>query len=230
MDAPRFDKSKLPSRHVTEGPERAPHRSYYYAMGLSDVEIHQPFVGVATCWNEAAPCNIALNRQAQAVKLGVKQASDGIAQANRNERRELATNTAEKQKALAAATEELAQAKAAIQVMGASRERVDRLTAAQKAYREATRAAGEQQKTYTAGLDAAGRQAEVARNKTVELNNRMNALKSKALSITVDNTQALLAILQVVGSMARVASKTVTLTVRTNHVTGSWNDQETIEN
>jgi dihydroxy-acid dehydratase len=65
-----FDKSKLPSRHVTEGPERAPHRSYYYAMGLSEAEIHQPFVGVATCWNEAAPCNITLNRQAQAVKKG----------------------------------------------------------------------------------------------------------------------------------------------------------------
>src|SRR6056297_3754582 len=67
-----FDKSKLPSRHVTEGPSRAPHRSYFYAMGLSEEEIHQPFVGVATCWNEAAPCNIALSRQAQAVKLGVK--------------------------------------------------------------------------------------------------------------------------------------------------------------
>ena len=65
-----FDKAKLPSRHVTEGPERAPHRSYYYAMGLSEAEIHQPFVGVATCWNEAAPCNITLNRQAQAVKKG----------------------------------------------------------------------------------------------------------------------------------------------------------------
>ena len=68
----RTDKSKLPSRHVTEGPARAPHRSYFYAMGLSDEEIAQPFVGVATCWNEAAPCNIALARQAQAVKLGVK--------------------------------------------------------------------------------------------------------------------------------------------------------------
>ncbi|MGR3659770.1 MAG: dihydroxy-acid dehydratase [Paracoccaceae bacterium] len=67
-----FDKSKLPSRHVTEGPERAPHRSYYYAMGLDEADIAQPFVGVATCWNEAAPCNISLNRQAQAVKLGVK--------------------------------------------------------------------------------------------------------------------------------------------------------------
>ena len=67
----KFDKSKLPSRHVTEGPERAPHRSYYYAMGLTDEDIHKPFVGVASCWNEAAPCNIALMRQAQAVKKGV---------------------------------------------------------------------------------------------------------------------------------------------------------------
>jgi dihydroxy-acid dehydratase len=67
----KFDKSKLPSRHVTEGAEHAPHRSYYYAMGLSEEQIHRPFVGVATCWNEAAPCNIALSRQAQSVKVGV---------------------------------------------------------------------------------------------------------------------------------------------------------------
>jgi dihydroxy-acid dehydratase len=69
-----FDKSKLPSRHVTEGAERAPHRSYYYAMGLTEEEIHRPFVGVASCWNEAAPCNIALMRQAQSAKRGVKEA------------------------------------------------------------------------------------------------------------------------------------------------------------
>ncbi|HHK75051.1 MAG TPA: dihydroxy-acid dehydratase [Rhizobiales bacterium] len=74
MNDKAFDKSKLPSRHVTEGPERAPHRSYYYAMGLTEEEIHRPFVGVATCWNEAAPCNIALMRQAQSVKIGVKEA------------------------------------------------------------------------------------------------------------------------------------------------------------
>ena len=67
-----FDKSKLPSRYVSVGPESAPHRSYYYAMGMTEEEINQPFVGVATCWNEAAPCNISLSRQAQAVKLGVK--------------------------------------------------------------------------------------------------------------------------------------------------------------
>src|SRR3974390_200483 len=70
MDAKTNLKARLPSRHVTEGPERAPHRSYYYAMGLTTAQIHQPFVGVATCWNEAAPCNIALMRQAQAVKKG----------------------------------------------------------------------------------------------------------------------------------------------------------------
>src|SRR6201991_4219234 len=71
---PTFDKSKLPSRHVTEGPTRAPHRSYYYAMGLKEHEIHRPFVGVASCWNEAAPCNIALMRQAQSAKKGVDEA------------------------------------------------------------------------------------------------------------------------------------------------------------
>ncbi|MBZ8132572.1 dihydroxy-acid dehydratase [Afifella sp. IM 167] len=75
MDAKTFDRSKLPSRHVTQGASRAPHRSYYYAMGLSREEIDQPFVGVATCWNEAAPCNISLSRQAQVVKKGVAAAS-----------------------------------------------------------------------------------------------------------------------------------------------------------
>ncbi|MDF0603195.1 dihydroxy-acid dehydratase [Psychromarinibacter sp. C21-152] len=100
------DKSRLPSRHVTEGPDRAPHRSYYYAMGLSDAEIRQPFVGVATCWNEAAPCNIALGRQAQAVKLGVKAGSgtprefttitvtDGIAMGHEGMRSSLASREA----------------------------------------------------------------------------------------------------------------------------------------
>ena len=74
MDAKTFDKSKLPSRHVTVGPSRAPHRSYYYAMGLTEEQINRPFVGVVSCWNEAAPCNIALMRQAQAAKVGVNEA------------------------------------------------------------------------------------------------------------------------------------------------------------
>lgn len=105
-NTPQFDKSRLPSRHVTEGPARAPHRSYLYAMGLSEEEIHQPLVGVATCWNEAAPCNIALNRQAQSVKQGVKVArgtprefttitvTDGIAMGHEGMRSSLASREA----------------------------------------------------------------------------------------------------------------------------------------
>ena len=69
-----FDKSKLPSRHATLGPDRAPNRSYYFAMGLRREDIAAPFVGVVTTWNEAAPCNIALARQAQAAKRGVAKA------------------------------------------------------------------------------------------------------------------------------------------------------------
>jgi len=65
-------KSKLPSRYVSVGPKSAPHRSYYYAMGLKEHEIYQPFIGVATTWNESAPCNITLQSQAQNVKIGVK--------------------------------------------------------------------------------------------------------------------------------------------------------------
>ncbi len=73
MTTRSWDKSRMPSRHVTVGPGRAPHRSYYYAMGLTEAEIDAPFVGVATCWNEAAPCNISLSRQAQSVKKGVSE-------------------------------------------------------------------------------------------------------------------------------------------------------------
>ncbi len=102
----RFDKSRLPSRHVTEGASKAPQRSYFYAMGLSDAQIHRPWVGVATCWNEAAPCNITLNRQAQAVKAGVDQAggtarefttitvTDGIAMGHEGMRSSLASRDA----------------------------------------------------------------------------------------------------------------------------------------
>ncbi|EET46356.1 dihydroxy-acid dehydratase [Thalassobium sp. R2A62] len=102
----KFDKSNLPSRHVSVGPSRAPHRSYYYAMGMTEEEIAQPLIGVATCWNEAAPCNIALNRQAQSVKLGVKAAhgsprefttitvTDGIAMGHEGMRSSLASREA----------------------------------------------------------------------------------------------------------------------------------------
>lgn len=72
MASTTFDKAKLPSRHTTVGPTSAPHRAMLYAMGLTEKEVAQPLVGVVTTWNEAAPCNITLSRQAQAVKKGVK--------------------------------------------------------------------------------------------------------------------------------------------------------------
>ena len=67
-----FNKKKLPSRHTSLGPDRAPQRSFYYAMNLTEKDVAKPFVGVVSTWNEAAPCNIALMRQAQSVKKGVK--------------------------------------------------------------------------------------------------------------------------------------------------------------
>jgi dihydroxy-acid dehydratase len=68
-----FDKSKLPSRHVSVGPERAPHRSYYYAMGLTEEEIARPFVALASAGNDSAPCNTTLDAQADAARRGVEQ-------------------------------------------------------------------------------------------------------------------------------------------------------------
>src|SRR3546814_11770279 len=71
MTSPRFDKSKLPSRHVSVGPERAPQRSYYYAMGMTEEEIARPFVGVVSAGNDSAPCNTTLNDQADICREGV---------------------------------------------------------------------------------------------------------------------------------------------------------------
>jgi dihydroxy-acid dehydratase len=68
----RFDKSNLPSRHVSVGPERAPHRSYYYAMGLTEEEIARPFVGIASAGNDSAPCNTTLDAQADVCRAGVE--------------------------------------------------------------------------------------------------------------------------------------------------------------
>jgi len=67
-----FDKSKLPSRHVSVGPERAPHRSYYYAMGLTEEEIARPFVGIVSAGNDSAPCNTTLDAQADIARVGVE--------------------------------------------------------------------------------------------------------------------------------------------------------------
>jgi len=70
---PKYNKKKLPSRHTSLGSDRAPHRSFYYAMGETEQDVAKPFVGVVSTWNEAAPCNTALMRQAQSVKKGVRE-------------------------------------------------------------------------------------------------------------------------------------------------------------
>ncbi|HJO64285.1 MAG TPA: dihydroxy-acid dehydratase [Sphingomonas sanguinis] len=67
----QFDKSRLPSRHVSIGPERAPHRSYYYAMGIQEEDIAKPFVALASAGNNSAPCNTTLDAQADAAQGGV---------------------------------------------------------------------------------------------------------------------------------------------------------------
>ena len=66
-----FDKSRLPSRYVSVGPERAPQRSYYYAMGMTEEEIARPFVGVVSAGNDSAPCNTTLDFQANICRDGV---------------------------------------------------------------------------------------------------------------------------------------------------------------
>jgi len=70
----RFDKSRLPSRHVSVGPERAPQRSYYYAMGMTEEDIAKPFVGIASAGNDSAPCNTLLDVQADIAREGVIEA------------------------------------------------------------------------------------------------------------------------------------------------------------
>ena len=68
-----FDKANLPSRHVSVGPERAPHRSYYYAMGMTEEQINRPFVAVASAGNDSAPCNTTLDFQADICREGVEE-------------------------------------------------------------------------------------------------------------------------------------------------------------
>src|SRR5215210_2032583 len=51
---------------VTEGNQRAPQRAFFRSMGLTDEDIHKPWVGIASTWNEATPGNLTLDRQAKA--------------------------------------------------------------------------------------------------------------------------------------------------------------------
>src|SRR3978361_1099897 len=79
------------SRDVTDGLEKAAARGMLRAVGMGDDDWVKPQIGVASSWNEITPCNLSLQRLAQAVKMGVHAAggyplefgttsvSDGIA-------------------------------------------------------------------------------------------------------------------------------------------------------
>ena len=64
----------LRSKDITEGPERAPNRSMLRAIGYTSEDFTQPFVGVASTWNEVTPCNFHLNKLTKKVKEGVRAA------------------------------------------------------------------------------------------------------------------------------------------------------------
>jgi dihydroxy-acid dehydratase len=61
------------SWEVTEGPHRAPARSYLRAVGFSEEDFGKPQVAVASSWNEVTPCNYHLDKLAALAKEGVRQ-------------------------------------------------------------------------------------------------------------------------------------------------------------
>jgi len=72
--AATFDKSRLPSRHSTQGPERAPQRALMYGAGVPPGGVDLPLVGIFTTWNDGSPCSLGHRDQAQAVRGGIKAA------------------------------------------------------------------------------------------------------------------------------------------------------------
>jgi len=62
------------SRHLIDGPERAPARSYFKAIGFDDEALSKPIIGVANTWIEAMPCNYHLRELAEHVKAGIRAA------------------------------------------------------------------------------------------------------------------------------------------------------------
>jgi dihydroxy-acid dehydratase len=63
------------SHDVTDGIERAPARGMLRAVGMGDDDWVKPQIGVASSWNEVTPCNLSLDRLADAAKVGVRQAN-----------------------------------------------------------------------------------------------------------------------------------------------------------
>ncbi|MCD7782466.1 MAG: dihydroxy-acid dehydratase [Firmicutes bacterium] len=59
---------------IVDGFENAPHRSLYYALGLSEEELKRPLIGIVSSYNEIVPGHMNLDKITEAVKLGVAMA------------------------------------------------------------------------------------------------------------------------------------------------------------
>src|SRR5450432_4192316 len=68
------DSCRERSRHITEGPNRAPARAMFKAVGFTDEDLRKPIIGIANTWTEVGPCNYHLREIAAAVKEGVREA------------------------------------------------------------------------------------------------------------------------------------------------------------
>src|SRR5215472_7016211 len=62
------------SHAMTDGPHRAPARSYFKAIGFTDEDLARPIIGIANTWIETMPCNYHLRHLAERVKAGVRSA------------------------------------------------------------------------------------------------------------------------------------------------------------
>jgi dihydroxy-acid dehydratase len=65
---------KHQSARLTDGPERAPARSYFKAVGFTNEDLRRPLVGVAHCWIEIMPCNFNHRHLAEKIKAGIRAA------------------------------------------------------------------------------------------------------------------------------------------------------------
>ena len=68
VEAGAVDKSRLPSRHTTEGINKAPQRAMMYGAGVPEGGLDLPLLGIFTTWNDGSPCNLSHREQAQAAK------------------------------------------------------------------------------------------------------------------------------------------------------------------
>src|SRR5437773_10349293 len=59
---------------VTDGPDRAPSRAMFKAVGFTDEDLSRPIIGVANTWIEIGPCNFHLRRLSAKVKEGIRAA------------------------------------------------------------------------------------------------------------------------------------------------------------